>query len=235
MNDPDWELHAREIDLDINGGIGTAHGVKLDFKGVPILYAPYFSSPIDGRRKSGFLTPDISERDRTGFDLSVPYYLNLAPNYDLTLEPRYMSKRGMQLDSDFRYLQRNSEGQLGFEYLPNDDELDNATRSYVNYHHRSLFGDQLAGAYGSRGGIGRHVLRGPRQQLERDEPDASEPLRRLDLLHAVLVAAHAAAELSDHRHRAHGRAAPVRARSRRWCSRAAGSASASASTRARSS
>jgi LPS-assembly protein len=141
VNDPDWELHARETDLDINGGIGTAHGVKLDFKGVPILYAPYFSFPIDGRRKSGFLTPDISERDRTGFDLSVPYYLNLAPNYDLTLEPRYMSKRGVQLNSDFRYLQRNSEGQLGFEYLPNDDELNNATRSYVNYHHRSLFGD----------------------------------------------------------------------------------------------
>jgi LPS-assembly protein len=140
VDDPDWELHARDINLDVNGGIGTARGVKLDFKGVPILYAPYFSFPIDGRRKSGFLTPDISERDRTGFDLSVPYYLNIAPNYDLTLEPRYMSKRGVQLRSDFRYLQPNSEGQLGFEYLPDDDEIDD-TRSYVNYHHRTLVGN----------------------------------------------------------------------------------------------
>ena len=134
-----WELHARDIKLDVNGGVGTARGVKLDFKGVPILYSPYFTFPINDERKSGFLTPNISERDRTGFDLSIPYYLNLAPNYDLTLEPRYMSKRGTQLRSDFRYLLPNNDGQLGFEYLPDDDELDE-TRSYVNFQHQSLFG-----------------------------------------------------------------------------------------------
>jgi LPS-assembly protein len=134
-----WELHARDISLDINGGVGTARGVKLDFKGVPILYAPYFSFPINDQRKSGFLTPDISERDRTGFDLSVPYYLNLAPNYDLTLEPRYMSKRGTQLRSDFRYLMPNSGGNFGFEYLPSDNET-GGTRRYLNLRHESLFG-----------------------------------------------------------------------------------------------
>jgi len=136
-----WELHARDIQLDVNGGVGTARGVKLDFKGVPILYSPYFTFPINDERKSGFLTPNISERDRTGFDLSMPYYLNLAPNYDLTVEPRYMSKRGTQLRSDFRYLLPNSDGQFGFEYLPDDDEL-NETRSYVNFQHQSLFGDR---------------------------------------------------------------------------------------------
>ena len=136
-----WELHARDINLDINGGVGTARGVKLDFKGVPILYAPYFSFPINDERKSGFLTPDISERDRTGFDLSLPYYLNLAPNYDLTLEPRYMSKRGMQLRSDFRYLLPSSEGDFGFEYLPDDNEV-GSTRRYANLRHQSLFGSR---------------------------------------------------------------------------------------------
>jgi len=140
IDDPDWELKARDINFDVNGGLGTGHGVKLNFKGVPILYAPYFSFPLDNRRKSGFLTPNISERDRTGFDLSVPYYLNIAPNYDLTLEPRYMSKRGVQVRSDFRYLQRNSEGQLGWEYLPHDDET-GESRSYVNFHHQSLWSD----------------------------------------------------------------------------------------------
>jgi LPS-assembly protein len=109
-----WELSARDIDLDINGGVGRARGVKLDFKGVPVLYAPYFSFPINSERKSGLLTPDISRRDRTGFDLTVPYYLNLAPNYDLKIEPRYMSKRGMQVRSDFRYLLPNSDGAFGF-------------------------------------------------------------------------------------------------------------------------
>ncbi len=140
VDHPAWELHAKNITLDVNNGVGTAHGVKLDFKGVPILYAPYFSFPIDNQRKSGFLTPNLSERDRTGLDITVPYYLNIAPNYDLTLEPRYMSKRGTQLGSEFRYLTPRSNGQLDFEYLSKDDETD-TRRSYVNYRHRSLFGD----------------------------------------------------------------------------------------------
>jgi LPS-assembly protein len=79
-----WEISAKTAELDVNAGVGRARGVKLDFKGVPVLYVPYFSFPINAERKSGFLTPDISKRDRTGFDLSVPYYFNLAPNYDLT-------------------------------------------------------------------------------------------------------------------------------------------------------
>ena len=140
MNDTDWELHARDVRFDTEAGLGTAHGVKLDFKGVPILYAPYFTFPIDDQRKSGFLTPDIGQRDKTGFDLSVPYYLNLAPNYDLTLEPRYMSKRGVQLRNEFRYLMPRSVGQIDYEYLPNDDEF-NDSRSYVNFQHDSMFSD----------------------------------------------------------------------------------------------
>jgi LPS-assembly protein len=139
-----WELSAKSAVLDVNGGVGIARGVKLDFKGVPVLYVPYFSFPINAERKSGFLTPDISSRDRTGFDLTVPYYLNLAPNYDLTLDPRYMSKRGMQIGSDFRYLLRNSRGEFGFEYLPDDEET-NTERRYTNFRHESLFGlrDQI--------------------------------------------------------------------------------------------
>jgi LPS-assembly protein len=139
-----WELSAKSAQLDVNGGVGTARGVKLDFKGVPVLYVPYFSFPINAERKSGFLTPDVSSRDRTGFDLTVPYYLNLAPNYDLTLDPRYMSERGLQIGSDFRYLLRNSRGDFGFEYLPDDEET-NTERRYANLRHESLFGmrDQL--------------------------------------------------------------------------------------------
>jgi LPS-assembly protein len=134
-----WELSAREIELDANTGVGKARGVKLDFKGVPILYSPYFSFPIGDQRKSGFLTPEPSSSDRTGFDLTLPYYLNLAPNYDLLLEPRYMRKRGMQMGGDFRYLLPNSRGEFGFEYLPDDDETQ-TTRRYVNLRHESLFG-----------------------------------------------------------------------------------------------
>jgi len=79
-----------------------------------------------------------------GFEVAAPYYLNLAPNYDLTLDPRYMSKRGMQIGSDFRYLLRNSRGEFGFEYLPDDQET-NTERTYTNLRHESLFGlrDQI--------------------------------------------------------------------------------------------
>jgi len=140
VDNPSWALHARDIEFDTNAGLGTAHGVKLDFKGVPVLYSPYFSFPIDDQRKSGFLIPVIGQRERTGLDLSVPYYLNIAPNLDDTLQPRYMSKRGLQVRNELRYLLPGSTGQLNVEYLPNDDET-HQTRQYIDFHHQTHFGD----------------------------------------------------------------------------------------------
>jgi LPS-assembly protein len=136
---PDWELTAAEIEMDVERGFGSARGVKLDFKGVPILFAPYMTFPIDDRRKSGVLTPSFSERDRTGLDISVPYYLNLAPNYDMTIEPRYMSDRGVQVNTEFRYLFPSTNGQVNFEYLPDDSDI-NQSRRYLNLNHETLFG-----------------------------------------------------------------------------------------------
>ncbi|TDJ44634.1 MAG: LPS-assembly protein LptD [Gammaproteobacteria bacterium] len=133
----DWELMAAEVELDVEKGFGTARGVKVEFKGVPILYTPYMTFPIDDRRKSGLLTPKFSERDRTGLDISAPYYLNLAPNYDMTLEPRYMSERGVQLNTEFRYLLPRSDGRLSLEYLPDDSDT-NDSRSYLTYNHETM-------------------------------------------------------------------------------------------------
>ncbi|HEY8519789.1 MAG TPA: LPS assembly protein LptD [Gammaproteobacteria bacterium] len=135
-----WELRANNVFLDTENGFGTARGVRLEFKGVPILYSPYFTFPIDDRRKSGFLTPDFSERDRTGFDLRVPYYVNIRPNLDLTLEPRYMSKRGTQLNTELRYLLPDTDGQLNVQLLPSDDEALGATRRYFDLQHETAFG-----------------------------------------------------------------------------------------------
>lgn len=137
-DDVDWQLLARELELDSEAGFGTARGVRLKFKKIPILYAPYFSFPINDQRKSGFLAPNVAERERTGFDITVPYYFNLAPNYDLTLRPRYMSKRGLQINGTFRYLTPRSNGQFGFEYLPDDEQFHSARR-YVNLQHETLF------------------------------------------------------------------------------------------------
>ncbi len=135
----DWRLRAEHIEIDADQGIGRARRVRLDFFGVPILYAPRMTFPLDDRRKSGFLTPSFAERDRTGRDITVPYYLNIAPNYDMTISPRYLSRRGARLDTEFRYLTPRSSGQLDIEYLPDDREFDR-DRSYFGLQHQTLLG-----------------------------------------------------------------------------------------------
>lgn len=135
-----WELQADDVEFDVAGGTGTARNMKLRFRGMPIMYAPWFTFPLNDDRKSGFLVPDISERDRTGLYVAVPYYFNLAPNYDLIVEPRYLSERGMQIANQFRYLLPRSAGSLDFEFLPDDSNADR-DRSYVNLQHSTSFGE----------------------------------------------------------------------------------------------
>ncbi len=118
----DWQLKARDMTIDQDAGQGSARNVTLSFKGVPIFYTPYASFPIDDRRKSGFLIPKIGASSNSGLDLSVPYYFNLAPNYDATLTPRIMSKRGLMLGTELRYLEDEHRAQLQAEWLPNDRE-----------------------------------------------------------------------------------------------------------------
>ncbi len=140
MQQEAWLLMADDVEFDIEAGVGTARGMKLRFRGMPLIYAPYFTFPLNDDRKSGFLVPSFSERDRTGLYVAVPYYFNLAPNYDLLLEPRLLSKRGVQLSSRFRYLMPRSEGQFDFEALPQDSDADRR-RSYVNLQHKTAFGE----------------------------------------------------------------------------------------------
>jgi LPS-assembly protein len=134
-----WEFRARLLTIDEADAVGILRGATLRFKNVPVFKTPYFSVPLDDRRKSGFLTPKIAERDRIGFDVMVPYYLNLAPNYDLLLEPRYMEDRGTQIGSRFRYLMPRSTGELDIEYQDDDRVLDRS-RYFVDFGHETLFG-----------------------------------------------------------------------------------------------
>ena len=120
----DWLLRAEALELDHAEGLGSARNASLRFKGVPILYAPTFSFPIDDRRRSGVLVPSVGYSGNTGADVSVPYYVNLAENYDLTLTPRLMSRRGLLLGGEFRFLTETTSGTLEGEYLPDDREAD---------------------------------------------------------------------------------------------------------------
>lgn len=131
-----WELHAPEIDVDNDEGFGTARNAILKIYNVPILYAPWFKFPIDDRRSSGFLFPAIGMSSRNGFDYMQPYYLNLAPNYDATLYPRYMSSRGFMLGSEFRYLYEGGKGEIEATYMPSDQlrDKDRGKFEYQGYH-----------------------------------------------------------------------------------------------------
>ena len=116
----DWLLNAEQLEIDTEQGLGKAHGAKLTFHGVPLMYLPILSFPIDDQRRSGVLVPKIGYSDNQGLDLAVPYYFNLAANYDLTLTPRVMSKRGVMLSGEFRFLSETTEGVIDASFMPDD-------------------------------------------------------------------------------------------------------------------
>ncbi len=123
----DWVVHASELKMNKITGQGAAKNAWLEFKGNPVFYSPYMSFPIDDRRLSGFLAPSFGNTQRGGFSLSAPYYWNIAPNYDATLRPRYLSNRGAILGGNFRYLTEMTNGEANLEYVPHDSLL-NQTR-----------------------------------------------------------------------------------------------------------
>jgi LPS-assembly protein len=134
----DWLIRAKDIDLDTQEGVGTAKGVSLRFKGVPILYSPHFSFPIGDARKSGVLAPSISAGGRSGNEIRVPFYWNIAPNYDATITPRLLTERGLQVAAQFRYLTNRMDGQAYAEHL-NNDSMFNDSRTMVQLQHRTMF------------------------------------------------------------------------------------------------
>ena len=137
-DDRDWHLTASQLNIDEDSGRGTAKNATLYFQDIPFLYLPYIMFPIDDRRMSGMLTPLISYSNTRGSSLAVPIYWNIAPNTDATITPAWYSKRGLQWNSENRYLSRNHEGQVDLSYL--DDDLSDSTRRLKKWQHRANLG-----------------------------------------------------------------------------------------------
>lgn len=132
--DTSWLLEAETIKIDSKEEWGELWDAKLKIGNVPVLYIPYMTIPVSDKRKSGFLFPTFSTSTTNGVEVATPYYWNIAPDYDLTFTPHYMSARGLFLKSDFRYLAGDAQqGQLNIEYLANDDMLANSPDRYL-YH-----------------------------------------------------------------------------------------------------
>ena len=142
-NENEWYLKVSELALDRSRNVGTGVNSVVEFKGVPILYLPYMTFPLNNERKSGFLPPEFGTSTSGGFELSVPYYLNLAPNRDATITPRIFTRRGVQIGGDFRYLDANYFGEIEAEYLPHDRVADR-DRSLLSLRHYQNLGPWLS-------------------------------------------------------------------------------------------
>jgi LPS-assembly protein len=122
--DEDWYLKLSELSLDHSRAVGSGQHGRVVFKGVPILYMPYMTFPLNDDRKSGFLPPSFGSSSKSGLEFAAPYYWNIAPNRDATITPKMFTRRGVQLGTEFRYLENNFLGQLDSEYLPKDRVAD---------------------------------------------------------------------------------------------------------------
>lgn len=139
-----WRFSATRLRLDHDAGRGSATNVLLKVHDVPVFYFPWITFPLDDRRKTGLLIPTIGSSNESGFDVKVPFYLNIAPNHDATITPRLLDKRGVMLGGQYRYLQKNYEGQIGFEYLPGDDLANGRDRSFLSLRHEQYFDERRA-------------------------------------------------------------------------------------------
>ena len=141
--DDSWKLSARELKLDSDNGVGSARGVTLRFKNVPILYTPIFSFPIGNQRKSGLLPPRFDQSDQTGFEYRQPFYWNIKPNWDATFVTRTMSERGLQIQTEVRHLNRIGTWTLNHETINSDRRFQpDTSRRFSRFTHDGALNDR---------------------------------------------------------------------------------------------
>ncbi len=119
----DWSIKAKTMELDLDEGLGTAHGARVHVGGVPVFYTPWLRFPLDDRRRTGFLWPDFGNDSTGGLDIAAPIYFNLAPNYDAIYAPRYIEERGVNHELKLRYLNPLvGHWTVGGAYMSQDDK-----------------------------------------------------------------------------------------------------------------
>ncbi|MGI2122473.1 LPS assembly protein LptD [Shewanella baltica] len=133
-----WLLEAEKIKINSEEEWGEIWNAKLRVGGVPVFYIPYMTVPVSDKRKSGFLYPSFSTSTTNGVEIAAPYYWNIAPEYDLTFTPNYMSNRGLFTKTEFGYLAGEAQkGRVNFEYLGNDQLISGSPNRYLyNWQHQ---------------------------------------------------------------------------------------------------
>lgn len=141
----DWQLKTDDLKLDYVTSLGSARQVRVEYMDVPILYAPWMDFALDDKRKSGFLAPSYGVSNERGLELVAPWYWNIAPNRDATITPRLMTKRGLQVAGEYRYLERNYSGDVTVEVLPSDKVADR-DRYRGLWRHQQRFAPRWSGS-----------------------------------------------------------------------------------------
>ena len=141
----EWFITSDETIIDQSSGNIKAKHATLTLKGVPIMYSPYVDFSTTSQRKSGWLLPTAGSTTTSGFETSIPYYFNLSPTHDATLTSRYMEKRGLQFDGEFRYLSKNYKGTSQIQYLNKDRDADIDNRYLLDIKHQHNFGNGFSG------------------------------------------------------------------------------------------
>lgn len=139
----DWLLRMGRLDIDRTTQIGVARHARVEFMGVPILYTPWMDFALNSNPRSGFLGPIFGSSNKGGAELTMQYYWRIANNFDATFAPRYIAKRGIQLNNEFRYLEPSYQGEIHADVLPND-RLEKLTRTRQSWMH----GQNLGGGFG---------------------------------------------------------------------------------------
>lgn len=131
---PAWQIKAEELVLNQDTGFGSAKNASFSFMGVPLIYTPGVSFPISDQRKTGFLFPSMGQDSILGLEVALPFYWNIAPQMDATITPHIMTKRGLMLENQFRYLEQKHQGIFQVNYLPDDRQVNRDRYLYSIEH-----------------------------------------------------------------------------------------------------
>lgn len=146
--DPSWHIASGNININQATQVGTAKNVTLRVGNIPIFYLPWISFPLSNpltggtQRKSGFLLPEIGVSDQSGYEITIPYYFNLAPNYDATVYVTPLEERGLRVKTIGRFLTNKSRGELEYSFIPSDNALNDEYRDYFKLSYQRNMGDR---------------------------------------------------------------------------------------------
>lgn len=140
-----WSVVGTEVIHDREEQVAEIWNARFKLGPVPVFYSPYLQLPVGDKRRSGFLIPNAKYSTNNSFEFYLPYYWNIAPNFDATITPHYMHKRGgVQWQNEFRYLTQAGAGLIEFDYLPSDKVYQDEYPTEGD-RHRWLFYWQHAG------------------------------------------------------------------------------------------